>query len=345
MRNLSLGKKRAVALVLAGGAVVLAPTVPVAGASPQVMAWKIVHWGGMTLREPSWMTAEEVTPDSYLASGISGAKLDLMIWVVKDPNHSAWQNVQYLAARAAAKLRPKEEWPGGAGYLLRLGQERFLLVPNPRGKFSLVVSVSAPPGYQWLVNDILAGWRIPGLANPAAGQVKPDVLKTFVRKIGHLTRTVHWVSVASRGVHARVPVTWRQVLHPSAGVVAEWLSGGLSMVDGVEFERMSAGRAHDALFWGWNPANRLYAWPRQRGWLEVAPSQNLTGLTEVTEVVPESNQSDLVASVSVRAADLATGMKVLEAWNDHGVNPFVSAAHPVMPTKLSPAAVKKLTNS
>lgn len=344
MRNLFLSRTMAGLAALAGCAVVFLPSAPAAGAS-QVMTWKTVHWGPMTLREPSWMAAEEVTPDGYLASGINGAKLDVMIWVVKDPNHSAWQNVQYLAARAAAKLRPQQEWPAGSGYLLRLGQERFLLVPDPRGKFSLAVSVSAPPGYNWLVEDILAGWRLPGVPNPAEGGVKPQTPNHLLRKMGHLTRLTTWTTVQSRGVHAEVPLNWRKVAHTSAGVVAEWLSGGLSLIDGVEFEQMSTGRAHDALFWGWNSANRLYAWPHQRGWLEVAPSQNLTGITNLTEVVPESAQSDLVASVSIRTADLAVGMKVLEAWNDRRLNPFTSSLHPVMPTKLSPAAVKKLSNS
>ncbi len=117
------------------------------------------------------------------------------------------------------------------------------------------------------------------------------------------------------------------------------------MVDGVEFESVSASRAHDALFWGWNSADRLYAWAHQRGWLEVAPAQNLTGLTVLTEVVPESGQRDFLVSVTVRTADLATGMKVLESWKDRGLNPFVSATRPVMPSKTAPAAVEKLPNA
>ncbi len=309
--------------------------------APPPPAETTAHYYGLRLRVPSGFTIQTRTPWTLVMTKITPPNFYATVGVVRDPNHSAFQNATYLASRHAARLGGLRQWTNGSGYLFRLGQQYVLLVPNPRGAFSLALDVTVPRGQSGLAHAILSGWHDPAIANPYQSAKSPAWVAKIRPGRGHLARTPSFHSVTAAGIRASVPINWSPAPHPGPAYLAEWLTGGLSTVDGVQFSNVPSAQVHSDLAARWTPKASVYGWPHRAAYIVLEPSRHLSDLSTLTEVIRRTVATALEVTVTVRTPDLATGLHVLRTWQYDGLNPYQQAGKLSVPGKLSASQVTK----
>ncbi len=309
--------------------------------APPPRTWTTVNYQGLLLRVPAGVSVQTRTSSSLVMTKITPPKFYATVWVIRDPNHSAYQNASYLASRHAARLGGYRQWANGSGYLFRLGQQYVLVVPNPHGAFSLVLDVTVPKGQSRWAKEILAGWRDHAIANPYHSGQSPTRVSHIRPDRGRAARSTHFHSVSAAGIQASVPVNWNLSSHPDSAYLAQWLTGGLSTVAGVQFADVPSVQVHKDLVARSNSSTRVYMWAHRSAYVAVTASRHLSDLTNLTEVIRRTPTTALEVSVTVRTPDLKAGLHVLQSWQYDGLNPYRQAGKLLLPGKLTGARTTK----